>query len=208
MIRRKGTPVGSNQKQGDTKMKRRGFVVIALLGSLLFIPSCANNFIPPTDPVALAAWISKNKTTIEDVISTAAEYGTQKGLQQWAKTDPAGATEAAKDLSQNITNDILPYFKDGSKMLTAAEVKQLLASSLFKKVPPIVKTAIVAASAVLDYYCPIPDSGSYLTQDQKEIVCSFFTGIQAGCNDFIPPATGTKAVKSKARSMPKKAWID
>jgi hypothetical protein len=154
---------------------------------------------PPKDPEKRNEWIAKNKSTIEDVVRTAAEFGTEKGLKQWAKKNPAGAKEAAIALSKNISTDLLPYFKDGQKLLTAAEVQQLLASSLFNKVEPVVKAAIVAASAVLDYYLPIPSSTTYLTQDQKDIVCAFLEGVQEGCNDYSPTV---------AKKLPAGSWIE
>ena len=192
-------------------MKRHGFLGLILVsGMLLTIPGCdTGNLLPPTDPVKLQAWIAKNKPTIIDLVKMAAEFGTEKGLKEWAKKDLKGANEAALTLSKNISSQILPYFKDSSKLLTAKEVKQLLSSSLFKDVPDVVKVAIVSASAVLDYYCPIPDSDKYLTQDQRDIVCAFFEGVHDGCDDFTPPTSNVKEIKKgKKRSLPKNAWLD
>lgn len=101
-----------------------------------------------------------------------------------------------------------PYFKDGSKLLTAAEVKQFLSSTLFKNVPDPVKVAIISASAVLDFYCPIPPSTDYLSQDQRDIVCAFFEGVQLGCDDFNNPSTASKQVDSKRRALPKSCWLE
>jgi len=172
------------------------------------VPGCDNgSMTPPTDPAKLNAWISKNKATIVDVVKTAAEWGTEKGLKEWAKKDPAAAKEAALELCKNIDTELLPYFKDDAKLLTADEVKQLLSTSLFKKVPDPVKLAIIAASAVLDYYLPVPASGSYLTKDQKDIVCAFLIGVRNGCEDFTPPA-GTKAPAGKKRALPARGWLE
>jgi hypothetical protein len=190
-------------------MKRR-FALLSLCAfALVLIPGCdAGKLLPPSDPVEFAKWLSKNKVTISSIVHDAAEFGTKKGLDAWAKKDPAGAKEASLALSKNINDQILPYFKDGSKLLTAAEVKQFLSSSLFKNVPDAVKIAIISASAVLDFYCPIPDSASYLSQDQKDVVCAFFTGVRDGCDDFNTPDAGTREVGGKRRSLPKSAWIE
>ena len=189
-------------------MKRR-FALLALCSfALVMIPGCdAGKLLPPTDPVELAKWISKNKPTLITIIHDGAEFGTKKGLDAWAKKDPAGAKEASLVLSKNVNDQILPYFKDGSKLLTAAEVKQFLSSSLFKNVPDPVKLAIISASAVLDFYCPIPDSTSYLSQDQRDLVCAFFEGVRDGCDDFNGP-TAVREVNGKRRSLPKSSWIE
>jgi hypothetical protein len=192
-------------------MKRQMALLALCAFTLLLVPGCnSGSFTPPLDPAKLNDWISKNKVTIEEVVRVAAEFGTSKGLTAWAKKDPAGAKEASLALSKNITEQILPYFKDGSKMMTADEVRQLLASSLFKNVPDPVKIAIIAASAVLDYYLPIPGSQTYLTQDQKDIICAFIEGVQAGCDDFNGPTAASKQVdaKNKKRVLPKSGWLE
>jgi len=196
----------------DKEIKMKRLATFALCGVLLLAaPGCNSDLGgPPADPAKLNAWIAKNKATITEIVRMAAELGTDKGLKAWAKKHPAEAKEAALSLSKNISEQILPYFKDGSKLTTAAEVKQLLASSLFNKVPDEVKLAIIAASAVLDYYLPVPDSGSYLTQDQKDIVCAFVEGVRAGCDDFTGPtdAPKTRKIGGKERQLPKSAWLE
>jgi hypothetical protein len=189
---------------------RSRFALLSLLSAfaLVLIPGCeAGKLLPPSDPVEFAKWLSKNKATISSIVHDAAEFGTKKGLDAWAKKDPAGAKEASLALSKNINDQILPYF-NGSKLLTAAEVKQFLSSSLFKNVPDVVKIAIISASAVLDFYCPIPDSTTYLSQDQKDIVCAFFNGVRDGCDDFNTPDAVTREVGGKRRSLPKSGWIE
>lgn len=189
-------------------MKRRA-ALLALCGVVLLItPGCDSPFVPPTDPAKLNEWIAKNKTTIIEIVRSGGELGTDKGLEAWAKKDPAGAKEASLALSQNINEQLLPYFKDQSKLLSVAEVKQFMSSSLFVKVPEAVKLAVIAASAVLDFYLPIPSSGTYLTQDQRDIICAFLEGVKAGCDDFN--AKGTRKIKigGKERKLPTERWLE
>lgn len=189
-------------------MKSRFALLSLCVLALVLIPGCdAGKLLPPSDPVEFAKWLSKNKATISSIVHDAAEFGTKKGLDAWAKKDPAGAKEASIALSKNIREQVLPYFKDGSKLLTAAEVKQFMTSSLFNSVPDVVKIAVISASAVLDFYCPIPDSASYLTQDQKDIVCAFIAGVGDGCDDFNAPDS-VREVGGKRRSLPKSAWLE
>jgi len=190
-------------------MKRR-FALLALCAfTLMLVPGCnTSSFLPPSDPAKLAEWISKNKVTIVELVRTGAEFGTSKGLTAWAKKNPAGAKEASLALSKNISEQIMPYFKDGAKLPTAAEVKQFLASTLFKNVPDEVKLAIVTASAVLDFYCPIPASTDYLTVDQRDIVCAFFEGVRLGCDDFNDPTVKTRTINKKTVNIPKSGWLE
>jgi len=201
------------QRTKEKKKMMRKFAPLALCGLILLTtPGCDSPLIPPTDPVKLNEWIAKNKTSIIDVVKMGAELGTEKGLKAWAKKNPAGAKEASLALTQNINEQLLPYFKDGTKMLTAAEVKQFMASSLFNKVPDEVKLAIIAASAVLDFYLPVPSSTSCLTQDQRDIICAFLEGVRNGCDDFNAPtdptATKTRKFGGKNRELPKGAWLE
>jgi len=193
-------------------MMMKRLAPFALCGALLLVvPGCDSDLGgPPSDPAKMNAWIAKNKATITQIVNMAAELGTSKGLKAWAKKNPAGAKEAALALAKNISEQILPYFKDSSKLMTAAEVQQLLASSLFKNVPDEVKLAIIAASAVLDYYLPVPGSGTYLTQDQRDIVCAFFEGVRTGCDDFTAPEAvpATRNIGGKERALPKASWLD
>jgi len=183
--------------------------LFALCGALIFLPGCeGGGLIPPVDPAKLTEWIKKNKVTIEELVRTGAEFGTDKGLAAWAKKDPAGAKEASAALAKNISEQIMPYFQDKTKLLTAAEVKQFLASSLFKNVPDVVKIAIISASAVLDFYCPIPESTTYLSQDQRDIVCAFFEGVQLGCDDFNDPSIKTRTINKKKVNLPKSGWLE
>ena len=80
-------------------MKR--FAMLALCSTvLLFAPGCDQDMGgPPSDPAKLNAWIAKNKATITDIVTMAAEFGTQKGLKAWAKDHPEDAKEAALALS-------------------------------------------------------------------------------------------------------------
>jgi hypothetical protein len=190
-------------------MKRR-FALLALCAfTLVLVPGCnSGGLIPPTDPVEFGKWLAKNKVTIVELVRTGAEFGTDKGLTAWAKKNPTGAKEASLALSKNISEQIMPYFKDGSKLPTAAEVKQLLASSLFKNVPDEVKLAIIAASAVLDFYCPIPNSDTYLTPDQRDVVCAFFEGVRLGCDDFNEPTVKTRTINKKVVKLPKSGWLE
>jgi hypothetical protein len=194
----------------EKKMKR--FAMFALCGALLLLATGCNTDLggPPSDPAKVNAWIAKNKATITQIVNMAAELGTSKGLKAWAKKNPAGAKEAALALAKNISDQILPYFKDQTKLMTAAEVQQLLSSTVFKNVPDEVKLAIIAASAVLDFYLPVPSSGTYLTQDQRDIVCAFFEGVRTGCDDFTTPEAvpATKNIGGKARAMPKASWLE
>lgn len=184
----------------------RYWLLLVSFAFLFCCTGCNDQLVPPTDPAQLNDWISKHKSSIKELVQTGAQWGTEKGLESWAKQNPAGAKEAALALTQNIDNQIIPYFKDGAKLLTADEVKQLLSSSLFKNVPPVVKIAIVAASACLDYYLPIPQA--QLTQDQKDIICAFLQGVRDGCEDFTS-VPGTKEIKTpRKHPLPAKHWIE
>jgi hypothetical protein len=198
--------IGAKHKEKEMK---KLLAPVALCGILLFAPGCKEMSGPPIDPAKLNEWIAKNKTNIIEVVSMAAELGTTKGLKAWSKKNPEGAKEAALALSKNISDQLLPYFKDGSKLLTAAEMKQLLSSSLFNKVPDEVKLAVIAASAVLDYYMPVPGSSTYLTKDQQDIICAFLEGVRKGCDEFTAP-TGvlTRKIGGKDRILPKEGWIE
>ena len=172
-------------------------LAVVLFAFCLVIPAgCKGTSQTPDGPTLgqdINVYIAKNKTSILTVVKLAAEVGTERGLKEWAKKNPAAAAEAAVALNKNINDVLYPYFKDAGKMMTAEEVQELLDSSLFNNVPDVVKVAVIAASAVLDFYLPIPDSGTYLTQDQKDIIAAFLDGVQEGCKDFSSP--GTKAVK-------------
>lgn len=178
---------------------------LALTSCLIFTGCSIKDMTPPKDPAKLNAWIAKNKTSIEQVVRIAATYGAERGLDAWAKKNPDGAKECALALSSNIDDQLLPYFKDGSKLLTASEVQKLLQSSLFNKVPDVVKVAIVTASACLDYYLPIPGSETYLTQDQKDIIAAFLEGLRDGCEEFGPTTRSLK--KETKRAAPKATWL-
>jgi hypothetical protein len=178
-------------------MKRTTFV-LALCATLFILPGCTKSTQDPTQPSVgtdINAYIKAHKSSIINLIKMGAEVGSDKGLEAWAKKNPAGAKECALALSKNINDQLLPYFKDGSSMLTAEQVQELLDSSLFVNVPDTVKVAIIASSAVLDYYLPIPDSGGYLTADQKDLVAAFLEGLRAGCDDFTDPVASAKAVQ-------------
>ena len=181
--------------------------VLALCAMLFLLPACTKST-GPTDPTQpslgqdINAYIKAHKSSIINLIKMGAETGADKGLEAWAKKDPAAAKECALALSKNINDQLLPYFKDGASMLTAEQVQELLDSSLFNNVPDTVKIAIVAASAVLDYYLPIPDSGGYLTADQKDLVAAFLEGLRAGCDDFTNPTAKALKKVEKAEKLP------
>jgi predicted small secreted protein len=186
-------------------------VAIAVLFCCAFLTPGCKTTIPSGEDIN--TYIAAHKSSIANLIKMGAEVGTENGLKAWAKKDPAAAKEAALALSKNVSDQILPYFKDGSQLLTADEVQELLDSSLFDKVPDPVKVAVIAASAVLDYYLPIPDSGTYLTQDQKDLVAAFLEGVRDGCDDFTTP--NTRAIKKavSVNNLPappaggKRGWV-
>ena len=194
-------------------MKKTIAAVVMFLVAFTTLPGCNSTAIPTSQDIG--AYIKTHKASIIDLIKMGAEVGTDNGLKAWAKKNPAGATEAAISLSKDVSDQLLPYFKDGSKLMTAEEVQALLDSTLFDKVPDEVKIAVIAASAVLDYYLPIPDSGTYLTQDQKDLVAAFLEGVKAGCDDFTSPTIKTKAIKQgvSIKDLPappaggKRGWV-
>jgi len=187
-------------------MNRIRFVLA--LCAMLFLLSACTKSTGPTDPTQpslgqdINAYIKAHKSSIINLIKMGADVGTDKGLEAWAKKNPDGAKEAALALSKNINDQLLPYFKDGASMLTAEQVQELLDSSLFNNVPDTVKVAVIAASAVLDYYLPIPDSGTYLTQDQKDLVAAFLEGVRAGCDDFTTPSAKALKKVEKDEKLP------
>lgn len=194
-------------------MRKTAVFCSVLLFVSMMMTGCKK--VDPTAPVInndtanINDWINKNKPAIVKAVNTVADIGTNKGLQQWAKKDPAAAKECAQALSKNIDENLLPYFKDGAPLLTSAEVQELLDSSLCGKLPDVVKEAIVAASAVLDFYIPIPDAGTYLTQDQMEIIGKgFLAGVKSGCDKFLSKElSGNRWIVTKMPITPKNAEV-
>ena len=132
-------------------------------------------------------------------IRLASKSGTEYGLTQWAKTNPADATEAATTLKKNINNAILPYF-DGHVLYSSVEVSALLNSSLCDGVPTEVKMAITIASGILDMYLRAPDASTYLNADEVDYVKAFLSGVSDGCALFTSSLT-TKVATKKVKWM-------
>jgi hypothetical protein len=160
-------------------MKNRWFVGAALAavlaGVMIVTPGCEKQKVED--------FVKKNKATIEKLVRTAANRGAKEGLNAWAKKKPEAAKEAADALAKNIDEVILPYL-NGGNIGTSDSVDQLLSSSLFVDVPDDVKTAVLAAAAVLDLYLPAPAAGEALSADHVDFLKAFFTGLRDGVNDF------------------------
>jgi hypothetical protein len=125
--------------------------------------------------------VVKVDPNIVAAIKAVFKTGATLGLAEWAKTDPAAEQECAKSLGDNLTTTILPYMKDKGTILSSKEVEAFLQSSLCDKLPPVVKTALIAAFAVLDFYLPIPDAKTYLNASQVQVITACLTGINEAC---------------------------
>lgn len=179
----------------------KNVMICLLFISVLSGCSTTSNLPPDTSistPEKINDYIRKNKSTIIKTIGNVTPLGVNQGFKQWAKKNSAAATEAATALSNNIETQLVPYF-DGDKMMTSGQVQDLLETSLFNKVPDEAKLALVTAFAVLDYYLPVPDSATYLTKDQKDIIIAFLNGVKKGCDNF----TATKEIKPKRST----SWV-
>jgi hypothetical protein len=134
---------------------------------------------------------------IEAAISIVAYNGTYQGLKYWAKTNPAGATEAATALSRNLNDEIIPYL-NGASLKTSAEINEFISSSLFKNVPDQIKSAIVAAAAILDMYLPIP-SASTLKPEQLMYLKAFMVNVKKGSDKFLTPSNVNEKIEIQRR---------
>lgn len=149
----------------------------------------------PATPTVVVKQISPEVITLCQAMTTS---GSLFGLQEWAKKDPNAAKECATNLSSNITQQLLPYLQGQGQLKSSAEIQQLLQTSVFSKVPEQVKIAIVAASAVLDMYVPIPPSQQFMNADQVKLVSAFLTGMRDACDQFTKPTT---------RAIAEKKWV-
>lgn len=134
---------------------------------------------------------------IEAAISVVAYNGTYQGLKYWAKTNPAGATEAATALSRNLKDEIIPYL-NGASLKTSAEINEFINSSLFKNVPDQIKSTIIAAAAILDLYLPIP-SASKLKPEQLVYLKAFMVNVEKGSNKFLLPSAANEKIEIQRR---------
>lgn len=150
-------------------------VMAVFAGVLIVTPGC--------DKQKVDDFVKKNKATIEKLVRTAANRGAKEGLNAWEKKKPEAAQEAAAALAKNIDTVILPYL-NGGDIGTSDSVDQLLSSSLFVDVPDDVKTAVLAAAAVLDLYLPAPAAGEKLSADHVDFLKAFFTGLREGIDSF------------------------
>jgi hypothetical protein len=159
-------------------MKRRNMLTtsmtIVLAGMVVAIPGCSE--------ADVAAAIKKNKPLILQTVQIASSRGSQEGLKAWAKKKPEAAKEAADALAKNL-DDILAYLNGGT-LGSSEAVDTFINSSLFNNVPDEVKTAVLAASAVLDLYLPVPSADTALNQDQLDYIKAFVTGLKQGVTAF------------------------
>lgn len=162
------------------------FAVFALSFMTVNMTGCGDNTVDI---------IKKNKEKILVLLEKAAQAGAEFGLKKWSEKDPAAAKEAAVALARNLKDEILPYL-NGEELHTSAEINEFINSSLFKKVPDEVKSAIVAAAVVLDLYLPIPGSEN-LTEDQRDYLKAFLGGIQKAAAKF----------ESGSFSADKRYWV-
>lgn len=151
-------------------------VGVLLCGSMLVVTQGCNK-------ADIDAAIKKNKPLILQTVRTVASRGSEEGLKAWAKKNPAAAKEAADALAVNLTS-VVAYLNGGN--LGSSEAVQTVVNStlLTDKIPDEVKTAILAASAVLDLYLPVPDAVTALNQDQLDYLKAFVEGLQTGVNNF------------------------
>ena len=185
-------------------------LMLGLAMSLMIIPGCG-------DGDKISDVIKQNKEQILKVLTMASKRGTEAGLNKWAEKKPDAAKEAATALSRNLEEQILPYL-DGEDLHTSEEVNEFVNSSLFKDVPDEVKDAIVAAAIILDIYLPIPGSDN-LSDDHKDYLRAFLTGIKQGASKFVSDApqadgdkrywiTGGEAKAGGGDSARLTGWID
>jgi hypothetical protein len=149
-------------------------LAVMLAGGMVFVQGCSKEQVQQT--------VQQNKPAILKLVETGASRGSYEGLKAWAKKNPEAAKEAAVALAGNLDN-FLGYL-NGGNLGTSEEVEALMSSSLFKNVPDEVKTAILAASAVLDLYLPVPSASTSLNQDQVDYLKAFVTGLKKGVADF------------------------
>lgn len=135
--------------------------------------------------------IKKNKDQILKGINLASSQGVRYGMKKWAEKNPTAVTETATTLRRNLNEQLIPYFIGGQELPSTAEIREFINSSLFKDVPAEVKMALVAASAMLDAYLPVPSSTTYLNVDQVDYIKAFLTGVSSGLDGFTPNPDGT-----------------
>lgn len=167
------------------------FALIVILG-LLVLPACFGS--KKTNLTAEAgSTVGKavDPATLE-MIRAVTSAGADFGLCEWGKKDPASAKECANNLSKNINDQLIPYLDQKGTLTTTAEMQQLLQTSIFDKVPPVVKSALIAASSLLDYYLPCPEVVIYTTPNQVAIVKAFLLGLKDGCDKFDPTKVSAK----------------
>lgn len=157
-----------------------GGAVAALLAVLLIVPGCNSANIEQA--------IAANKPLILQTIQVASGRGAEEGLKAWAAKNPGAAKDAAIALDANL--DTFLAYLNGDHVGSSQVVNETMNTTLFTNVPPDVKMAILAASAVLDLYLPAPDSGTVMSADQIDYLRAFVTGLKNGVKDF-----NTKNVK-------------
>lgn len=169
---------------------KRWFLTALFAAMLVFsVPGChekeSDETVAPVTPVAPVVQPTKptKPQDIDPTVLTAvrftAQAGTQVGFKQWAKKNPDLAKDTAAT-TVKMTDDLIAYFKDDSKLKTAQEAQNVLQMKLFDKLVPEVKIAVIAAFAVLDVYLPIPSSTTYLNKNQTQLIVAFLTGVHDG----------------------------
>ncbi len=149
-------------------------LLAVVAGSVAVIPGCSKEDVQQT--------VEQNKPAILRLVELGASRGSLEGLKAWAKKNPDAAAEAATALASNLEN-VLEYLNGGT-FGSSEEVETLMSTSLFNNVPDDVKTAIMAASAVLDLYLPVPSAETSLNQDQIDYLKAFAKGLKRGVDDF------------------------
>ncbi len=144
----------------------RHIVFATVIMALLFTPGCEK----------------PSENQIAALTRVAGREGTRFAIAEIEKQDPKAAAEAARKLAKNIDEQILPYLQGEGKLQSSALVADFINSSLFKEdVPKPVRSAVVAASAILDLYVPVPDA-SKLKPEHLKYMVAFFSGVREGCD--------------------------
>jgi hypothetical protein len=132
---------------------------------LLGMTGCTSSPKSPDQPVVKKLKIDPD---LLSAVTLGTKAATKYAFKKWTEKDPAAAAECAQRLKKNLEADIIPYFSGKIDLKTSAEVQAFLQASLFDTLPEPVKSAVIAAFGVLDYYLPIPDAKTYLNKDQQD----------------------------------------
>lgn len=151
----------------------------------------------PAAPVFTAA----QKAAIINTINTMGASAVQLGLDEWAKSNNAIATDVAKALKANIEATVLPILNDQN--VQVSDALAAVSSNLYINIPPLVQLGIEGAGVLLNQFFTVP---GVKDSDKIDFIKAFVAAIDGGVNDYLtnPPAIGSVVAKNALAKTVKK----